>query len=129
MDETNALSVARAALDRISAVDFSHPFNLDVRLDALASALIKLPQLRDSLAHIKGDSLRVVLEKLISENKIEKAVLSTCQDIESLIEQMDYDSFDEETEYEVETAVTDLHAEISALLDKLENNDIADKTA
>src|SRR6266516_1900168 len=126
MDEKSALEKARDALDRVLSEDFSHPFHLEVRLDALASALFELPSLKDILSSLKSDSIREILEALVSAGKLKETILATCQDIESLIEQVDYDSFDDETEEELETAVTDLHSEVSTLLDELEDDETAD---
>jgi hypothetical protein len=123
MAKQNPLDRARDALDSIVAVDFSSPTSLEVRLDRLASALMRVPKLQEKLESIGRDSLGAVLDELVSEKMIDDSVLVRFQEVESLLEQVDYDAFEEDAAEELESAVNELHEKIGGLLDKLEEDE------
>lgn len=123
MGKKTPLDRARDALDSILAVEFSSPTSLEVRLDRLASALMQVPKLQEELESLGRDSLGSVLDGLVSGKMIADSVLDRFQEVESLLEQVDYDAFEEDAAEELESAVNELHEEIGALLDKLEEDE------
>jgi hypothetical protein len=123
MDKLNPLERAREALERVNAVDFSSPTRLEVRLDALASALIQVPVLKKKLKSVGRNSLGSILKGLVLVGDLEKTALDNFREIESLLEQLDYEAFEEEAAEGLESEVTEFYDAINTLLDKLQENE------
>lgn len=107
-------------LDEIRNIDASNPVGLEVDLDRLASALISISQFK---GFFKDDderlSLRGVLGTLESKGKMESSAEGSLSEIETILEKIDYDSFDEDDEGPLSDAIGELCDAIEKSLSKL----------
>ncbi|SRR6266487_3831379 len=114
------LARVQEAIRELRTGPFSNPMALEMKLDSLASEIIRLGVLSGEELEDSPNSLYGVLECLVRKELVKEEILATCENIESIMQQVDYEDLGESESENLEAEVEELCSQISDLLNKIE---------
>src|SRR2546430_10642681 len=107
------LERVHSAIRKIRKSNFSNPTSLEVKMDLLASEIIKLDIVTENDFSGYANSLSGVLEYLVDKCALDKQIMETCESIETIMQEVDYEDLNS-------AAAEDLEREIEELCSILE---------
>jgi hypothetical protein len=123
MQNRGKLEVERAqeaveALDNV--FDLTDTADIEVKLDAVASALLKLNPRRRAKKSRKEEELADVLSRFVEDELADPTTITLCDEIRKVIEFKDYEGYsDEYISERLGALLSDLANELKPTIDKL----------
>ena len=113
------LEHAESIVDSLGNLDFSDTADVEVQLDAVASALLNLRDVPKKKQ--KAKNLSEVLASFVEDELLDRNVVAIADEIDNLIRTKDYEGYSEGyVEEQLERLVSDLQDELLSLLEGLE---------
>jgi hypothetical protein len=113
------LEHAKLIVDSLGNLDFSDTADVEVQLDAVASALLDLRDIPKGKQ--KAKDLSEVLASFVEDELLDPNVVAIADEIDNLIRTKDYEGYSEGyVEEQLESLVSDLQDELLSLLEGLE---------